>query len=140
VEILALNYQDRISIEPGKRGGKPCIRGMRITVYDVLEYLASGMSEQEIIDDFPDLTQEDIRACLAFAADRERNLISAIDPRSDSLTIISPTNSSDAWRTCFPIQSMSETSICTKPTTGRSGNTRVSMASQLSRKTKIFII
>ena len=60
-----MNYQDRISIEPGKRGGKPCIRGMRITVYDVLEYLASGMSEQEIIDDFPDLTQEDIRACLA---------------------------------------------------------------------------
>jgi len=53
---------------------------MRITVYDVLEYLASGMSEQEIIDDFPDLMQEDIRACLAFAADRERKLVSAIDP------------------------------------------------------------
>jgi len=80
VEVLAMNYQDRIAIEPGKRGGKPCIRGMRITVYDVLEYLASGMSEQEIIDDFPDLTQEDIRACLAFAADRERKLVSAIDP------------------------------------------------------------
>jgi uncharacterized protein (DUF433 family) len=75
-----MNYQDRISIEPGKRDGKPCIRGMRITVYDVLEYLASGMSEQEIIDDFPDLTREDIRACLAFAADRERKLVSAIDP------------------------------------------------------------
>jgi uncharacterized protein (DUF433 family) len=79
-ERLAMNYQDRISIDPGKRGGKPCIRGMRLTVYDVLEYLASGMSEQEIIDDFPGLTQEDIRACLAFAADRERKLISAIDP------------------------------------------------------------
>jgi len=77
---LALNDQDRIYIEPGKRGGKPCIRGMRITVYDGLEYLASGMSEHEILDDFPDLTQEDIRACLAFAADRERKLISAIDP------------------------------------------------------------
>ena len=64
-----MNYQDRISIEPGKRGGKPCIRGMRITVYDVLEYLASGMSEQEIIDDFPDLTPEDIRACIQFALD-----------------------------------------------------------------------
>ncbi len=75
-----MTYQDRISIEPGKRGGKPCIRGMRITVYDVLEYLASGMSEQEIIDDFPDLTQEDIRACLAFAADRERRLVSATGP------------------------------------------------------------
>jgi uncharacterized protein (DUF433 family) len=60
-----MNYQDRISIEPGKRGGKPCVRGIRITVYDVLEYLASGMPEQEIIDDFPDLTQEDIRAYLA---------------------------------------------------------------------------
>ena len=59
MEILAINYQDRISIEPGKRGGKPCIRGMRITVYDVLEYLASGMSEQEILDDFPDLTPEE---------------------------------------------------------------------------------
>jgi len=78
--MLAMNYQDRISIEPGQRGGKPCIRGMRITVYDVLEYLASGMSEQDILDDFPDLTQEDIRACLVFAADRERKLVSAIDP------------------------------------------------------------
>ena len=72
-----MNYQDRIAIEPGKRGGKPCIRGMRITVYDVLEYLASGMSADEILRDFPDLTREDIRACLAFAADRERKLVSA---------------------------------------------------------------
>ncbi len=70
-----MNYQDIITIEPGKRGGKPCIRGMRITVYDVLEYLASGMTVQEILDDFPDLTAEDIKACLAFAADRERKLI-----------------------------------------------------------------
>lgn len=68
---LSVDYQDRISIEPGKRGGKPCIRGMRITVYDVLDYLASGMSEQEVLDDFPDLTRDDICACLAFAADRE---------------------------------------------------------------------
>jgi uncharacterized protein (DUF433 family) len=67
-----MNYKDRITIEPGKRGGKPCIRGLRITVYDVLEYLASGMTEGEILKDFPDLTSEDIRACLAFAADRER--------------------------------------------------------------------
>ena len=71
-----MDYQGRISIEPGKRGGKPCIRGLRITVYDVLDYLASGMSEQEILDDFPDLTRDDIRACLAFAADRERRLVS----------------------------------------------------------------
>jgi len=61
-------------MEPGKRGGKPCIRGLRITVYDVLEYLASGMSQEEVLRDFPDLTMEDIRACLAFAADRERKL------------------------------------------------------------------
>lgn len=67
-----MGYQDRITIEAGKRGGKPCIRGLRITVYDVLEYLASGMSEEQILRDFPDLAREDIRACLAFAADRER--------------------------------------------------------------------
>ena len=71
-----MSYKDIITIEPGKRGGKPCIRGLRITVYDVLEYLASGMSEEEILRDFPDLTLEDIRACLAFAADRERKLVS----------------------------------------------------------------
>jgi len=69
-----VNYDDIITIEPGKRGGKPCIRGFRITVYDVLEYLAGGMSEDEIVRDFPDLTVTDIRACLAFAADRERRL------------------------------------------------------------------
>lgn len=71
-----MGYEKIITIEPGKRGGKPCIRGLRITVYDVLEYLASGMSEEEILRDFPDLTPEDIRACLAFAADRERRLVS----------------------------------------------------------------
>lgn len=70
------NYQDRITIEPGKRSGKPCIRGMRITVYDVLEYLASGMSEEEILNDFPELEKDDIRACLTFAAERERRLVS----------------------------------------------------------------
>ncbi len=75
-----MDYQRLITIEPGKRGGKPCIRGMRITVYDVLEYLASGMTEDEILIDFPDLTREDIRACLAFAADRERKLISIPPP------------------------------------------------------------
>lgn len=70
-----MDYRDIITIEPGKRGGKPCIRGLRITVYDVLEYLASGMTETEILSDFPDLTAEDIRACLAFAADRERRMV-----------------------------------------------------------------
>ena len=69
-----MDDQHLITIEPGKRGGKPCIRGLRITVYDVLEYLASGMSEEDILRDFPDLTHDDIRACLAFAAERERKL------------------------------------------------------------------
>jgi uncharacterized protein (DUF433 family) len=72
-----MDYQDYITIDPDKRGGKPCIRGLRITVYDVLDYLASGMTEQEILQDFPDLTREDLRACLAFAADRERKLFVA---------------------------------------------------------------
>jgi len=71
-----MDYRRVITIEPGKRGGKPCIRGLRITVYDVLEYLASGMSASEILRDFPDLTADDLRACLAFAADRERKLVS----------------------------------------------------------------
>ena len=71
-----MDYRSVITIDPAKRGGKPCVRGLRITVYDVLEYLASGMSEQEILADFPDLTADDIRACLAFAADRERRLLS----------------------------------------------------------------
>lgn len=69
-----VSYDHIITIEAGKRGGKPCIRGLRITVYDVLDYLAGGMTEQEILADFPDLTSEDIKACLAFAADRERRL------------------------------------------------------------------
>jgi uncharacterized protein (DUF433 family) len=71
-----MNYQDYITIVPDKRAGKPCIRGLRITVYDVLDYLASGMTEAEILEDFPDLTAQDIMACLAFAADRERKLFS----------------------------------------------------------------
>ena len=70
-----MNYKDIITIEVGKRGGKPCIRGMRMTVYDVLEYLASGMSHEEILADFPYLTNQDILACLAYAADREKQQI-----------------------------------------------------------------
>jgi len=68
----AMNYQDILTVEPGNRGGQPCIRGLRITVYDVLSYLASGMTEEEILSDFPDLTHEDILAALSYAADRER--------------------------------------------------------------------
>ncbi|MGI0482056.1 DUF433 domain-containing protein [Geminocystis sp. CENA526] len=73
-----MSYRDIITIEAGKRGGKPCIRNMRITVYDVLGWLAEGMTIEEIIDDFPELTQEDIKACLAFAADREHRLVSMV--------------------------------------------------------------
>lgn len=69
---MSTSYAGIITLEPGKRGGKPCIRGMRITVYDVLSYLAAGMTHAEILDDFPYLTEDDIRACLAYAADRER--------------------------------------------------------------------
>lgn len=67
-----IDYRQRITIEPGKRGGRPCVRGMRIAVEDVLGWLAEGMSHAEIMADFPELTEEDIRAVLAFAADRER--------------------------------------------------------------------
>lgn len=69
-----MKYQDIITIEPGKRSGKPCVRGTRMTVTDVLEYMASGMTNEQILAAFPDLTETDIRACLAFAADRERRL------------------------------------------------------------------
>lgn len=73
-----MDYTKLITIEPGKRSGKPCIRGMRITVYDVLEYLAGGMTVDEILADFSELTLEDIRACLAFAADREKKLSASV--------------------------------------------------------------
>jgi uncharacterized protein (DUF433 family) len=72
-----MDYQDVITIESGKRSGNPCIRGLRITVYDILEYLAGGMTQAEIIEDFSELTVEDIQACLAFAADREKKLFVA---------------------------------------------------------------
>ena len=70
-----MNYKDILTIEPGKRGGKPCIRGMRITVYDVLGYLASGMTREEILNDFLYLTEDDIQACLSCAADLERSIL-----------------------------------------------------------------
>ncbi len=73
-----MNYRTIITIEPDKRGGKPCIRRMRITVYDILGWLASGMSHAEILDDFPELTEQDIRACLEFAADREHRLMAFV--------------------------------------------------------------
>jgi len=72
---MGVNYRDRITLEPGKRSGKPCIRGLRITVYDVLGYLASGMSINEVLDDFTDLEREDILACLAYAADPHHSVV-----------------------------------------------------------------
>ena len=73
-----MGWEQRITVDPAIRGGKPCIKGTRITVYDVLEYLAGGMSEDQILGDFPDLTREDIRAVLAFAAARERRLSNSV--------------------------------------------------------------
>jgi uncharacterized protein (DUF433 family) len=70
----SMNYRKYITVEPGKRGGKPCIRGLRITVYDVLDQLAQGSKPEEIVEDFPELELDDIQACLAFAADRERHI------------------------------------------------------------------
>jgi uncharacterized protein (DUF433 family) len=75
---MASELFDRITVDPGKRSGKPCIRGLRITVSDVLEYLASGMTEAEILADFPELTSEDTRACLVFVAERERRLLGSV--------------------------------------------------------------
>ena len=75
-----MDYTHLITIEPGKRSGQPCIRGLRMTVRDILEYLTGGMSVETILDDFPGLTDEDIRACLAFAADREQRFSSCPDP------------------------------------------------------------
>ncbi len=70
-----MDYKNYITVDPHKRGCKPCVRGLRITVYEVLEYLASEMTEAEILEDFPDLTREDLKACIAYAADRERRLM-----------------------------------------------------------------
>ena len=70
---MSVDYRDRITIEPGKRSGKPCVQGTRITVYDVLSYLAAGQSIDEVLDDFPALTRDDVLACLSYAADREHH-------------------------------------------------------------------
>ena len=72
-----MDYRERITIDPLVRSGKPCVRGTRITVADVLDYLGGGMSIAEVLDDFPDITAQDVQACLSFAADRERHLIVA---------------------------------------------------------------
>src|SRR3954453_15974974 len=95
-----MDYQDIITIEANKRGGQPCIRGLRITVYDVLSYLASGMTEDEIISDYPDLTHEDILATLSYAADRERK--TAVSPRESCCSITTPPpNVSRGWPIFF---------------------------------------
>lgn len=70
---MTRHWSEIVTMAPGKRSGKPCIRDLRITVYDVLSYLAAGMAEAEILSEFPELTSDDVRACLAFAADRERH-------------------------------------------------------------------
>jgi uncharacterized protein (DUF433 family) len=75
--ICRMDFRERLTIEPGKRGGKPCVRGTRITVYDVLSYLAAGMTVDEVLADFPSLTKDDILACLSYAAERERQSLVA---------------------------------------------------------------
>ena len=102
-----IDYKKYITIEADKRGGKPCIRGMRITVYDVLEYLASGMTEEEILQDFPELTQDDIKACIAFAANREREL-TKISAWSFFSIKIYPTVWMISWMKFLPVPSMSK--------------------------------
>ena len=72
---MSITYADIITLEPAKRGGKPCIRGMRITVYDVLSYLAAGMTVEQVLADFPYLTAEEIQACLSYAADRQQTAV-----------------------------------------------------------------
>ena len=72
-----MNYQQIITVEPGKRGGRPCVRGLRIAVSDILGWLSSGMAHEEIHSDYPEPTEEDIRACFAFAAERERRVVAA---------------------------------------------------------------
>ena len=80
-----MDYRRIITIEPGKRGGKPCVRGLRITVGDVLGWISAGMSWKEIVDDYPDLTEEDIRACLAYAAEKERQAMIAFSRHEAAL-------------------------------------------------------
>jgi len=80
-----MDYRNLITVEPGKRGGKPCVRGLRITVGDVLGWVAAGMSNSEIIEDFPDLTEQDIRACAAYAADREQQTMIALTPHETAV-------------------------------------------------------
>ena len=77
-----MSYQNIITLEPGKRGGRPCIRGLRITVGDVLGWVAAGMSWAEILADYPDLTEDDLRACFAYASDRERRSLIAVGPHA----------------------------------------------------------
>src|SRR2546421_11601449 len=97
-----MDYQHIITIEPGKRGGRPCIRHMRIAVADVLGWLAAGQTHEQILDDFPELTEDDIRACLAYAADRERRLVTA--PLLSCCSIkISASSFVRRFPTCFRI-------------------------------------
>jgi uncharacterized protein (DUF433 family) len=82
---MTADYRHIITLEPDKRSGKPCIRGMRITVYDVLSYLAAGMTMEQVLDDFPYLTREDILACLSYAADREQKMLTVPSNSDEAL-------------------------------------------------------
>ena len=133
--MSSMDYRHIITIEPGKRSGKPCIRGMRITVGDVLDYLAGGMAIPEILADFPELTEEDIRACLAFAADRERKL--AVVGLSCSLTRTCRHLWSRVCRICILAAPTSGWLGWRKPTTQRFGPTHRNMVWLSYRRIRI---
>ena len=118
-----MEYAHLITLEPDKRSGQACIRGLRMTVRDVLEYLAAGMTPQEVVDEFPDLTLEDIRACLAYAADRERRLWVVPVASNFCLTKACPPNCPAYWRLSFPALPTFESSVWLAPPTRSFGRT-----------------
>ena len=133
-----MDYSKIIRVEPGKRSGKPCIRGLRITVSDVLDYFASGMTHEQILRDFPYLTEEDIQACLAFAADRDAEQASSL------VKLLFDENLSPGlfpgWQICFPTLRMLTSAALAESVTPLSGRLRQRKALQLCRRTGTFTI
>ncbi len=135
-----MSYRDIITIEPDKRGGRPCIRRMRITVYDVLGWLAVGMSTAEIIDDFPELTKADVMACLEFAADREHRLVASVSAAWNCFsTRISAGSWLIDWLMSFLIRAMFNSMTWLRKQTPRFGSLLSSMTSASWRKMQIFL-
>jgi len=133
-----MSFQERITIDPEIRSGKPTVKGTRVTVYDILEYLAGGMTEDQILDDFPSLEREDIRASLAFAAARERRLSSLSSSWSFFSTRISARSWWGCWQPSFPIVATSRLWACAGQPTMIFGSTPTTTASRSLRKTVTF--